>query len=120
MLGRLFGTSCEIIPRRTSIEACRHVAVALLIVMTCVFDGPGNARAADRPGLDAQLLQAANQGDIDSVHRLLKEGANIEVKDQTGSTPLIIAAEHGDAAMLKLLLASGQIQPSETNMKRRR
>jgi ankyrin repeat protein len=107
MLGRLFGTSCEDIPRRTSIKACRHIAGALLIVMTCVFDEQGNAQATGRTDLDAHLLQAAKQGDINSVHSLLKEGANIESKDQTGSTPLVIAAEHGDAAMLKLLLSSG-------------
>jgi ankyrin repeat protein len=106
MLGRLFETSCETITRRTSIKACWHLTVALLMVMTCVFDEQGNAQAVGRTDLGAQLLQAANQGDINTVHSLLKEGANIDVKDQRGSTPLIIASEHGDAAMLKLLLAS--------------
>lgn len=107
MLGRLFGTSCETIPRRKSIEAFWHVAVALMMVVACVFDEQGHAQATGRTDLDTHLLQAANHGDINSVHSLLQEGANVEAKDQAGSTPLIVAAEQGDAGIVKLLLASG-------------
>ena len=34
------------------------------------------------------LNDAAKEGDLDEVKRLIKEGANIEAKDVSGSTPL--------------------------------
>jgi uncharacterized protein len=65
--------------------------------------------------LDRQLLQAVNERAIRSARRLLKRGANIEAKDQGGSTALIIAAESGDSAMVKFLLDSGADPASRGN-----
>jgi ankyrin repeat protein len=53
--------------------------------------------------LDLELLQSAEKGDLASVQRFVRKGANIEAKDESGSTPLMIA----DAAMVKFLLDRG-------------
>ena len=57
--------------------------------------------------LDAELLEAAREGDTASVRRLLKQGANIETKDQGGSTALALAADYGHADTVNLLLVKG-------------
>ena len=62
---------------------------------------------SDSGGLDQQLLQAARNGDTASVRQLLKKGANIETKDQGGSTPLALALNYGYADMVDLLLERG-------------
>lgn len=43
------------------------------------------------------LLYACENGAEDCVEVLLKEGADIHVKNNAGRTPLRIAKEHGDA-----------------------
>jgi ankyrin repeat protein len=85
-------------------------SAAAIMVLTIVVGGTilADAQGADQHAtLDRQLLQAANDRDIGSVQRLLKSGANIEARDQQGSTALIIAAESGNTAMVKFLLENG-------------
>jgi len=69
------------------------------------------ASAAQRPvapgSLDIPLLEAVGKGDIASVERLVKQGANLEAKDGGGSTPLMIAVDRNDVAMVKMLLGKG-------------
>lgn len=55
----------------------------------------------------ADLLGAAAQGSGFFVERLLKEGADPNVADDVGVTPLMHAARHGDAAMVQQLLNAG-------------
>jgi hypothetical protein len=56
-----------------------------------------NARAAqDRP----ILLAATLQQDWETVRRLLKVGACVDLADETGLTPLMAAAMHGNVEMI--------------------
>jgi ankyrin repeat protein len=56
-----------------------------------------NARAAqDRP----ILLAATLQQDWETVRRLLKAGACVDLADETGLTPLMAAAMHGNVEMI--------------------
>lgn len=74
--------------------------------------------------LDAQLLDAARDGDAREVRRLLEAGADVEATIETetpkaeapeefelnedaGATPLILAATHGHAATVALLVEHG-------------
>lgn len=45
--------------------------------------------------LDLSLLVAAGSGDIDSAKNLLEQGANVDARDEFGSTPLIAANQSG-------------------------
>jgi len=63
----------------------------------------------DPNGRDAEgrtpLLIAMSQQDGKTARRLIDAGANIDLADKNGFTPLMAAAMHGDAAMFQLLLA---------------
>jgi ankyrin repeat protein len=85
-------------------------SAAAIMALTIVVGGRilADAQGADQhASLDRQLLQAANDRDIASAQRLRKSGANIEARDQQGSTALIIAAGSGNTAMVKLWLENG-------------
>ncbi|KAJ7193372.1 hypothetical protein GGX14DRAFT_589360, partial [Mycena pura] len=54
------------------------------------------------------LWKACSQGDLDAVHTALAaEHVDIEVKDHTGSTPLIEAIKNGHADVVRVLLDKG-------------
>ena len=53
------------------------------------------------------LHQAASENNIDWIQALIAAKANINEKDQTGMTPLHIAAQSGFGKLLKLLIDNG-------------
>lgn len=61
-------------------------------------------KAADR---ESPLLAAVVQGNAEETKRLLKMGANTEVKDSSGRTPLLLAVRQGNMDIVKLLLDHG-------------
>jgi len=72
----------------------------------------------DPNGHDAQgrtpLLIATSQQDSKTARRLLDAGANVELADQNGFTPVMAAATHGDFDTFQLLLArSTNLQPEK-------
>ena len=56
---------------------------------------------------DKFLPLAVAQEDFLFVRWLLQSGADVNVQDGTGATPLIIAAKSGNNAMMKLLIEKG-------------
>jgi len=57
--------------------------------------------------LGDRLLKAASEGHDAVVRQLLTAGAPVNVTDQQGATPLMIAARNGDLGMLQALLSRG-------------
>lgn len=66
-------------------------------------DGSGNV-AAD---LDAQMLTAAERGDVHGVVALIQAGADVGVSDHRGRTAVTIAAFSGHAEVVTELVAAG-------------
>jgi hypothetical protein len=58
-------------------------------------------------GLDRELLDAASDGDAARVKELLRKGANVNARDESGHTPLHHAAYRGHAEVAELLLERG-------------
>lgn len=58
-------------------------------------------------GKNELLLAAAESGDINSVERLLKSGANINAKDEAGFTVLVTAIAGNHTELVKFLVSRG-------------
>lgn len=56
---------------------------------------------------DQALIDAANQGDVDSLNRALDAGADVNVFDTTGESALMQAAAHGHIDIVQRLLQRG-------------
>ena len=52
--------------------------------------------------LDAQLLAAAVEGNLEEVAALLDWGAHVDAENEMSVTPLYVAAELGNLEMVKL------------------
>lgn len=67
--------------------------------------GPYNDRPRlNDPQTKRALLQAVESGDIAFVEKLLRDGADPDMRDSSGSTLLWIAARNGHMAVVQLLL----------------
>ena len=53
------------------------------------------------------LHSAAEEGDVDTVNKLIAEGINLNTKDHFGLTPLHVAAEAGQPEVTVLLIDAG-------------
>lgn len=54
--------------------------------------------------IDSNLLLAASEGDTDKVESLLAFGADVDIKDDSGKTALMMAVEGGYIRTVKILL----------------
>jgi len=72
---------------------------------------PGGDRAArNKSGTNAHssaLIEASLHGHLDTVRRLLDQGADINAKGNTGATALMMACWWGHADIVRLLLDRG-------------
>lgn len=56
---------------------------------------------------EGALLQAAKIGDIDRVRSLISSGVDVNITDQKGNTPLLLALQGGYRDVAILLVAKG-------------
>lgn len=68
---------------------------------------PAQSNTTPEPSLDEQLLVAATFDDHEQVAQLLKKGANPNIHDAKGFTPLIHAARLGNLTMAQSLKSYG-------------
>lgn len=57
-----------------------------------------------------KLLKAALNNSLDDVADAIKQGANVNNKDSTGSTPLIVAVKYNNPAIVRTLLANPDVK----------
>jgi uncharacterized protein len=57
--------------------------------------------------LSYDLFDAAKRGCVSLVDRFLDEGAQVEMRDRFGNTPLLLAAREGHAELVRFLLEHG-------------
>lgn len=55
------------------------------------------------------MFKAIETKQMKPIELLIKQGYDLEVRDQTGRSALILAAECGELEVVKLLIASGSI-----------
>ncbi len=61
----------------------------------------------DQSEVSMNLILAAQQGDVEAVARLLEQGADVNVANNRGVTPLIAAAYQNNVEVAKLLIEAG-------------
>jgi ankyrin repeat protein len=88
---------------RTMPSRAFHCWIVGALLVSCFTDTP---RLQSR-GLDDQLLTAAQQGDVRLVADLLAKGAVVDAQNEFELTPLIIAADKGNAELVRLLVSHG-------------
>ena len=84
------------------------LTIVLLTIPTCLM-------AAQTQNLESLLLEAASNGQTDIVKAFLDKGANIEVKNEVGATPLIFASAKAHPGIVKLLVDRGANVNARTN-----
>jgi ankyrin repeat protein len=69
------------------------------------------------PGME--LVEAAERGDLKTVHRLILEGVDLEARDAKGATALIRASANGHLAVMKVLISAGANPNASTQFAKR-
>ena len=54
-----------------------------------------------------EMIEVVKAGDVATAQRLFAEGADVNARDETGATLLMLAAHAGDLPMTKALIAAG-------------
>ena len=85
----------------------------LLVVLVASGFMPSHVYATTEA--DRNLLMAARSGDIPKVKESLNAGANVNVRDDKGQTPLILASTQGHTSLAALLLEKGA-DPNEKTL----
>ncbi|MCZ7391921.1 MAG: ankyrin repeat domain-containing protein [Candidatus Methanoperedens sp.] len=57
--------------------------------------------------LDAELLEAAQSGNLNKVQKLIEKGANIEARDRNEQTPLMLSLYKTNVEVAKYLIQQG-------------
>jgi len=83
------------------------VAVSILLAISLLIAGCGQRTPARNAQTDA-LFRATVEGNVDMVKSLLSSpGADVNAKNERGSTPLLEAARYGHDDVCRALIAAG-------------
>ena len=79
-----------------------NIGLVLTVWLACL-----QLVAAAPPSSSYDLFAAIRAGDHTGVKTLLKNGAELHARDESGDTPLMAAAMNADVALLELLIKAG-------------
>eukprot|EP00043_Microstomoeca_roanoka_P019864 m.231087 g.231087 ORF g.231087 m.231087 type:complete len:773 (+) comp17063_c5_seq1:303-2621(+) len=65
------------------------------------------AKEMERMNQGQQLLNAADDGDVDAVRKLIQSGVDANFHDLFGTTGLLVAARKGNMEIIQILIAAG-------------
>ena len=82
-----------------------QIITGIILVTVILISAPVNGQEDTDSGGNLHL--AVLQGNINAVQQLIESGANINKRDQFGSTPLIIAVTFGRDEIASMLLNAG-------------
>ncbi|RPI22381.1 MAG: hypothetical protein EHM61_22415 [Acidobacteria bacterium] len=107
------GAICAAVVLGTAIGPVRAVGVP--IGRDAVAEAPGSGQTRDQASLspkrihrlDVALYEAASDGDVDAISRLLDAGANVNATIIGDGSPLIGATREGQLSAVRLLLDRG-------------
>jgi ankyrin repeat protein len=69
-----------------------------------LLEEPLHALVVEKADLDQELLTAADEGHLGGVIRSLARGANINARNASGATPLLLASRHAHGDVVQTLL----------------
>lgn len=99
------GTDVTLAPERDGVPPTQHARSRGQVAVTATLQAAIDAGRPTDPG--RLLLDAAASGDADTVALALRAGAPLEVRDDRGRTPLLLAATHDRVDVARLLVALG-------------
>ena len=85
----------------------RHILLHLTFCLSLAFPWVAGASGPSSPDLSRALLAATQRQELGKVKELLEAGADVNAKSRYGATPLFFAADKGNLALVRLLLAAG-------------
>ncbi len=99
----------------SSVEFCLIIRLLLPKNLTTLHKNNGMrymhcvslAGAGPSEALEEQLTDACREGQAELARQLLDQGAEPGFQDAEGVTPLMLAAESGNAALVSALLGKG-------------
>jgi ankyrin repeat protein len=92
-------------PAITPLINILHVLLLLAIPMSLILFSC--SKGSDKKELNTFLFSAVSQGSDRTIRDLLRKGADVNLQDKNGCTPLSIAAIKGNVSTVKLFLESG-------------
>ncbi len=89
------------------ISRCFGIALVILAVTgSCGHASADQQQAAAATARLKALSESPEAPDLGEIRRLIKAGADVNVRNKFGVTPLIMALQNGHAVVVKLLLAA--------------
>ncbi|UVI30196.1 ankyrin repeat domain-containing protein [Paenibacillus spongiae] len=88
----------------------------IFVLQGCVSNDRKEPERQEVP-MDKQLIQASERGEIETIAKLIQEGANVNAQDAKGRTATMIATYNNDAATVKVLIEAGADVNIQDDMK---
>ena len=82
------------------------------LIVVCLLVVPSSMMAAQAA---QQFMQAVRAGNLRAVNRLIAKGADVNLQDENGYTPLMKAADQGHENIVRMLLAAPGIDVNLQN-----